>query len=263
MSKFLKTFFLSTATLLQVISTEANSIDFLKPGHRVWIAPEFYQLNRHREGGSKQSGPMYGGRIGYDYIKRSNIYLGAQGLIASGHIKGNSNGTNLKSKFTDKMVEGRIGYTFQSKNWCQPYITPFAGFGYFWESNHFEKPRDFRIHFDNQFSYVPVGFLSEIFPWDQFSIGLNFTARVLIHGRIKTSNDPQYQNSRLLYQHKLQYRVELPLSYYFCCMNNPWRITVEPFYEYRHYGSHINHPFDFMDTKFNIYGVNVQFYLNY
>lgn len=223
------------------------------------FGPETYWVQRIKDGGTKQTGLLWGGRLTYDRIKRYGWYLGADALYATGTLNGHSNNkSKLRSRLTDANVEGRFGYTLQQKSNCGPSFTPFVGIGYFWETNNFRHPSPIPVHFRNTFTYVPFGFLSHLYVNPRAGIGLNFKIRYLVQHKIKVSHDPEFDTLTLHYKEKLQYRVELPMTYDFCIKNRLWRISLDPFYEYRNYGYLPNFPFDFINTKFNIYGVNLQ-----
>lgn len=259
MKKVLLSLIYTLATL--TASTALSQVDFTAclPNNQIWIAPEFYHMQRHREGGTKQDGFLYGGRLAYERIHGKKFYVGVEGAIATGNLEGHSSiGQKLRSRFTDKSVEGRIGYTFQFNTCYTPWLTPYIGYGHFWETNKYQRPKDLQIHFYNDFSYVPIGFLLQLNLQPHWSVGLNFKCRVLIDSQVKSKRDSIYGNTTLHYKQKLQYRIELPLSYYAFCFCHPIRLTIEPFYEYRRYGTQPNYPFDFLDTKFNNWGANFQ-----
>jgi hypothetical protein len=229
----------------------------------VFLGPEIYYVNRTREGGAQQDGVIYGVRAGYDHVRRYKLYWGIEGLGAKGVLKGkHAEYGHLYSDWMDANIEGRFGYTFQSK--CRPCASfvPFVGLGYSWENNHYKYPSPLKLHFDNTFAYVPVGFLSQIFVTPTFSIGLNFKIRILVDGKQKVSHDPDNDRATLRYGEKPQYRVELPLSYFFYWKDYRLALSLDPFYEYRHYGHSANFPFDFLETKLNLYGATLKlFYL--
>lgn len=224
-----------------------------------YVGPEIYYAARTKEGGAKQSGTLYGVRLGGDYIRRNKIYLGLDMLWAQGCLRGKAQDSDIKSILTDTNTEGRVGFTLQTKNYRCVSFTPYTGFGYFWENNCFEDPTPLPIHFKNQFAYIPFGFLSQFFINSNLSLGLNFKVRYLVNGKVKASNDPDHDDSTQNYDEKLQYRVELPADYFFCFQRHSLALSVVPFYEYRPYGHRANFPFDFLETKFNLYGATLKF----
>jgi len=216
-------------------------------------------MKRTKEGGTEQSGVLYGVRIGYDHVRRYKFYWGIDALWARGTLKGHNKDGHLKSQFTDRNIETRLGYTFQNKCWRCASFTPFLGVGYFWENNFYQHPSPLPIHFKNHFSYVPVGFLSQIFITPQMSVGLNFKMRIIWEGEQKVSHDPDHKNMTQHYDEKLQYRLELPCTYFFCWKNHPLGVSLDSFFEYRQYGHRANFPFDFLETTLKLYGATLKF----
>lgn len=234
-----------------------------------YLGPEIYFVKRLKEGGSAQGGALYGLRIGYDRVKRYKFYWGIDALWARGTLTGHRKKENLhvdavtehlKSEFTDMNVEARVGYTFQCKNWRCASLTPYAGLGYFWEKNFYQHPSPLHIHFKNNFSYVPAGFLSQLFLTPSCSIGFNFKVRYLLESEQKVERDPSYGKMTLHYEEKLQYRAELPVVYFFCWDCHPLAVSVVPFFEYRAYGHRANFPFDFLEVKLKLYGATLKFH---
>jgi hypothetical protein len=223
-----------------------------------YVGPEIYYVKRTKEGGAVQTGTLYGVRIGYDHVRRYKFYWGCDVLWARGILDGHVADDKLKSEFTDTNIEARLGYTFQSKCWRCASFTPFVGGGYFWEYNNFVNPTPLKLHFKNIFSYVPVGFLSQIFLMPTLSVGLNFKARVILEGKQNVSHDPKFNKSTQHYIENLQYRLELPIIYFFCWKSNPLGVSLVPFFEYRHYGHRANFPFDFLETKLKFYGATLK-----
>lgn len=223
------------------------------------VGPEIYHIHRVREGGSTQSGWMYGVRLSYNMIKRYKLYWGAELLWAKGQLTGRSGaGAKLKSNFTDENLEGRLGYTFQCKSCLQPYFTPFVGYGVFRETNNYIDPSPMQIHFQNRYKYFVVGFLSGISPWPEWIIGINFKAMPMWEAKCRVSNDTQYQTQSMLIKDEINYRVELPIIYLLCFCGQQFDLRFVPFYESRHYGKRENFPFDFLDTKLRIFGADFQ-----
>ncbi|MDP1880690.1 MAG: hypothetical protein Q8K60_07100 [Parachlamydiaceae bacterium] len=258
-NKLSKTISLFLLTFISFIHA-SETVDWTKSySISPYLGPEIYYVHRTKEGGATQNGMMYGLRVGADRIARYKFYLGADLLWAQGNLKGSVDDVHLESKLTDTNIEGRVGYTFQCKNWRCASFTPFVGIGYFWEKNHYHKPDDFKVHFENTFSYVPVGFLSQIFITPQCSLGLNFKVRILWNGKQKVSHDPEHSSIDQKYDQRPQYRIELPWTYFYCIDCHSLAFTFEPFYEYRSYGHGVNYPFDFMETTFNISGATFKF----
>jgi hypothetical protein len=231
----------------------------LTKGLQLYVGPEIYHVHRTREGGAKQDGMLYGIRAGYDRIKRYKIYYGFDALYASGILDGKGgSGQCLESKFSDALVEGRLGYTLKSKCRYKPSFTPYVGVGYFIEKNNFTHPKETPIHFRTSFLFAAVGFLSQITITDKFDIGFNFKARFPYDATCRVSHDPNEDNSKQVINEKFQYRAELPLTYKFFDCDDHLRLSFVPFYEFRQYGHHPNFPADFLETKLNIYGLQLK-----
>lgn len=230
--------------------------------NRLAIGPEAYWVNRTREGGTKQTGTLWGGRITYERIKRYGWYIGGDALYATGKLEGKSNsGDKIRSILTDTNFEGRFGYTLQRKSDSGFFFTPFVGLGYFRERNNFCHPTPLHIHFCNKFSYIAFGFLSHVYVRENIGIGLNLKMRYPYQHKIVATNDPEFEKLTLHYQENLQYRVELPMTWDTCVYDRLWEVSFAPFYEYRNYGRLAGFPFDFLRTKFQIYGANLQIIL--
>ncbi len=223
-----------------------------------YVGPEIYYVYRTKEGGTKQSGPLYGIRLGYDYVKRYKFYWGCDFLWAQGPLEGKTKKNEIKSIFTDANVEGRFGYTFQSKRWRCLSFTPFVGYGYFWENNFFQHPSPLPIHFRNHFTYIPFGFLSQIFITPTWSAGVNLKIRYILNSSVNASHDPEHSDSTQQYDEQMQYRIEIPLTYYHCWFMRSFAFSLVPFYECRPYGHRPNYPFDFLETTIQLYGATLK-----
>lgn len=222
-----------------------------------YIGPEIYHVKRLKEGGAEQNGTLYGVRLGYDHVGYFNLYWGVDALWARGTLEGHVRDEKLKSQFTDRNAEARLGYTFAFRWRCASF-TPYFGVGRFWETNNYQDPSPLKVHFKNRFSYVPVGFLSEIFVTPTLSVGLNFKVRIIFEGEQTVTHDPKFDKLIQHYDEKLQYRVELPITYFYCWGCHPLAVSLVPFFDYRHYGHRANFPFDFLDTKLKLYGATLK-----
>ncbi len=235
-------------------------------GRQIYLGPEIYHVKRTREEGAKQRGWMYGARLEAEYLKRYKFYVGADALWARGTLDGVSSGEiKCRSRLTDENVEGRFGYTFQRKHGWKVGLTPFVGWGYFWENNHFRNPTPRIVAFKNHFSYVPLGFIVQIHPCPNWSIFIKYKVRYLLNGLVDVHDKHEVEpmDFKMHYQEKLQYRLDIPIMYQFCMYNVPLYAVVDPFYETRRYGKLSNFPFDFAETKFRIYGVNLSLMYNF
>lgn len=228
-------------------------------GRIVSIGAEWSHINREREGGTKQSGDCFGGRLTFDRIKRYKVYYGAQGYYGTGTLNGHQgSGAKIRSQFTNGQIEGSIGYTFQSKCFLSPWITPICGIGYMYEKNNFKHPSPLLLTFTTRYGYFPFGFLSGITVAEHFGIGLNVRFRWPFEPLCRVSNDEEQENTKQHIKEKLGFKIEVPLLYETPAFCRSLLVGILPYYELRHYGGMENYPFDFFNTKLHIYGINLQ-----
>ena len=228
------------------------------------IAPEVYHLERTRKGGTEQSGTLVGARFNYDHIKRYQFYWGLQGFYGSGELRGkNGSRDRIHSRLTDAMAEADLGYTLASKVYPYYSLTPFVGGGYFWETNQFHHPTPLKIKLTTRFWYGAFGFLSRMAFFNDWMIGLNARFKALWQTKCTISHDPENDSIKQQVGDRVHYRIELPISYCKPLYCGLIRIGVMPFYESRVYGGRENYPFDFFETKYRIYGIDLQFIYEY
>jgi hypothetical protein len=223
------------------------------------IGPEICYVKRTREGGTHQTGTLYGIRSSFDRcLERYRYYYGLEGSYDSGVLKGKSRqGAPLKSNFTQSNIEGRLGYTFQSKGEQYLSFTPYFSAGYFLELNDYKKPSPVQVHFKNQFYYGGMGCILKGCLRPRLHFGLNVQARFSVDGKVRTSHDPDYDPATLKYMQKVQCRVSLPFSYQFSESNPRFTFDGVPFFEYRQYGKKRAIPFDFLDTRIQCWGIDL------
>lgn len=244
--------------LLLSLPLQISGRDLNLHRHQFFIGPEWNHLERIKKEGTKQQGNLFGLRAGYDRLKRYGWYWGLEGGCVTGSLRGHSGkGSPLHSDFTSSFIEGRFGYTFQQKACYQMAFTPFVGVGYALEQNHFKNPSPLPLHFRTYFPYGVWGFLSWMHlcgPWD---IGLNFKMKMPFEPHCRVTHDPDNEPSTQMVGERLFYRVDLPITWHtpYCERLN---MVVNPFWEYRHYGSRINYPFDFLKTEFTTWGLTLE-----
>lgn len=254
---------LAASLLFSTSSIQANCYenycDPLTLPHKFYVAPEFSHVRRTREGGTKQEGTLYGIRAGYDRIKRYSLYWGLEGHWTQGTLNGHSGfGDGLRSTFTDSHVEGRLGFTLQTERWCRPSFTPYTGIGYFWEKNRYRSPSPAHLEFLTRAPYWILGFLSNMEVLPSLDIGFNAKACFMFNAKFDISRDREFGNHTLCIEDKVNYRLELPLTYRYCPSASSIEFAFVPFYEWRHYGRRISFPVAFLDTKLKVYGVDLQ-----
>lgn len=252
--------------LLALGTTSALSADEsveIYDSYKVSIGPEFYRFCREREGGTSQSGYMWGGRLELERKKPWAFYAGISALYARGVLNGGSidsiteDHNRLRSHVTDGDIEGRVGFNFQTCSQRVFSFTPFLGGGYFREMHRYVSPSPLTIHFCNSFSYACGGFLSTFDLTPSWEIGLNFKVRYMVDAKNKITHDPdpEVDDITIGIGNRFHYRAELPINYYFSSCEYPLEASIIPFYEFRHYGEQPNFPFDFLETKIKLYGV--------
>lgn len=225
----------------------------------VTVAPEYYYLVREREGGTKQHGNLGGIRVSYDHIKPYRLYWGGQAFYGAGTLNGHTgSGSDIRSRWTDEMVEGYLGFTLQAKE--APYFTftPFGGYGYFRETNKFVSPSPLHLKFTTSFGYFAYGFLSNVMVTPCLSVGLNARFKTPWGPRCEVTGDPEFEDIKQYVGEELQYRLELPIVYQGKFVCGLLEFGLMPFYETREYGGRENFPFDFFKTTLRIYGINFQ-----
>lgn len=220
------------------------------------IGPEFSHLTRVREGGTKQTGGLYGLKIEVDRLKYWGVYGGGEVELEEGTLNGHT-GTNrrLKSKYSSILSEARLGFTFQKTDCRRIFIAPFFGGGYTIEKNHFRSPSPIPLHFKTKYPFLTLGFLSGIDIYPQFELGLLAKVRYPLSPKTLVTNDPGSDAVQQRMGAKLQCRIDLPITYRGLLQCERMKVGIRPYFEYRHYGKQINFPFDFFDTRIRIYGV--------
>ncbi|MBS0615097.1 MAG: hypothetical protein JSR58_00920 [Verrucomicrobia bacterium] len=148
-----KIFFIATGLSSILFAEEATerALD-----HRFFIGPDIFwdhtDFNPPEKEGIKfkykSNSPMFGIRVGYDYLKSNCIYYGAYIMSSAGHQSSREEG---KTPFTlperkkesgyrtFSNAEGRIGYNFKSPLFARTTVTPFIGGGGFFnkrKGNH-------------------------------------------------------------------------------------------------------------------------------
>jgi hypothetical protein len=238
-----------------------GSLSHLEKGYgQLFIGPEVSYVERSKVKGSKQSGCMITGRIGYDQIRRYHIYYGAEASYGSAILRGKSpRKEKIKSTLTEGLAEARMGYTFASKEGWQLSLTPFLGGGYFQQKNDGTFPTPIPVNAKITYWYISTGFFLYFRPIQKLEAGVRFKSRIMLEPvcHISHDPDPEMENSQQNVRHKAQYRVELPLAYQWDCCSC-YSFCLVPFYEYQHYGRQSNFPADFLETELHFYGATFE-----
>ncbi|MCH9610413.1 MAG: hypothetical protein S4CHLAM81_12840 [Chlamydiales bacterium] len=221
------------------------------------VGPEVYYLRRQRAGGTKQTARMDGIFVDYDRLHRYSWYFGGSYSYAQGRLKGHSGSqSDILSTLTDKLWELRFGYNFQRRGESGYFVAPYGGYGRFDEVNDFHPPTPLLFKFHNSFNFVSVGFLSGVNLSPLFSMWINFKMKFMLNGETKVTDDPVMGDSTLLMNNEVLARIEVPLIFSPPSVRMGLEFVMEPFYEFRHYGGREGFPFDYIDTKYNLYGAN-------
>jgi len=246
--------------MVVVITAGINAVDGSDDHlQRVSVGPEIYRVKRTRLGGACQAGVLYGGRAIYERIPSSGLYWSAEGLIAQGILKGKMHsGDKVRSTFTDKGLEGRLGYTFCKQIYYKALWTPFVGYGYFREDNRYHSSSPLKVNLKNCYRYFPFGLLTTVAMRPDTTAGVNVIWKAMWRARCHVTGDRHHDNVTMSIADEVNFRIEFPLRYR--CEGSGTISRLEwaliPFYERRHYGGKENFPFDFLDTKVKAYGAN-------
>ncbi|MCP5469727.1 MAG: hypothetical protein H7A36_04385 [Chlamydiales bacterium] len=245
--------FLCIAWLIFVPFLEGAS----PPPNIIEAGPEVFYIRRMRSGGTKQTARMDGVYVEFDRLKRYGWYVGGEFRYSQGRLKGHS-GTQreILSILTDRVWEGRFGYTLQRKNPKRYFITPYGGYGYFDQTNDFLPPTPIPLKFQNTFNFVSAGFLSGVNITSLLTMWVNFKMKFMLNGASKVSEDPLMGDNTLQMNNEVLARIEVPFIYSPSNARMGLEFVASPFYEYWHFGGRQGFPFDYIDTKYNLYGAN-------
>lgn len=225
---------------------------------KISFGPESYYIKRIKAGGTWQSGVLGGGYGGYERIKPNAFYFGAFGMIANGRISGYSaHGDRLISNFTDEEVEVRLGYNIKDRSRYTSIFTPFIGLGYLEQINSYLAPSPLLLQFNDIIKYFSFGFLTDIKISKRFSLGLNIILKWVLDGKCEVTHDPDEDDNQLIMENEMQYVLELPITYQLSRHKRVFTLSATPFFQFRHYGGRENYPYDFIDTRFRVYGLRV------
>jgi hypothetical protein len=230
----------------------------------LYIGPEIYYLRRDREGGSWQRGWLFGGRALYERRKSFGFYWAAEGYYAHGIITGkSSSGSKLKSHLTEAEAEARLGFSLCFRICPKFSFTPYGGYGGFYCKNNFKHPSPLPCIFRDSFEYALAGFITSMRFNTCLEASIDFKAKYMLDGQSNITHDPDNESVSLKMNNELQYELAIPINYNCCWKGRLLKITIAPFYRFRHFGGMLNYPYDFIDTKFRSYGGRVLFYLSY
>lgn len=213
-------------------------------------------MKRKIQGGSWQKGTLYGIRGGYARRKCYGLYWGVDALYSFGDLSGRTRtGNPLESHMYETQVEGRLGYSLSyCRAVCHPSVTAYAGYGYLHSINKFRPPSPIPCHFRNRVEYFAAGFLSCVAVGECLRVGVDGKVKWMVEGKRKIAHDPLFPDLYMQMENEVHYEVDVPIAFSTCWWGQPVEVKFTPFYRLRHYGGKENFPFDFSDTRFNLWG---------
>lgn len=219
------------------------------------LGPQVYELVRKRDGGSHQKGWLGGVQLFYQRLPTNGFYLDAELNYGTGLLKGHSSGTSsLKSTMTEFSAIGRLGWTLSFCCLRSFSFSPYAGYGWFRGRNDFQRPSPLVLRFDDRYGFPLAGALLSVQWTEAWNSALRFEGRWMADASEKVSGDVA-ADRRLKMGDDWHYNCELFLNYDFSWRERCWRASLVPFYTLRHYGGWESYPFDFIKTRYTLYGV--------
>lgn len=232
--------------------------------HGAGFGPISYYLKRQRDGGSRQEGGLYGFHVFYERIKPKAFYWGVDYFRSTGELNGRTgSGSALTSDYTEWESEIRAGYTWQLCWPCDILVSPFAGGGYFQSDHQFRSPSPMLVEFRNTYSYGSAGITTRAVFAPGWTLGFRGRAMYNFQPRNQVTGDPVMGTITTLIENEMQYHAELPVHYTCFSDESCFELIIAPFYYYRHLGGRENFPFDFVDTRFHLYGLRLQLLYNF
>jgi hypothetical protein len=223
-------------------------------GHEFSYGSIIYHNERHRAGGSWQDSNLRGVRFSYQRHQKWSLYWGVEGYYAKGKAEGKTaTGGRLNSTLIDSEVEGRFGYTLHLHCRACISVTPYVGFGVYDGYNNFHPLNRTAITFHNHFSFSSAGGLLELYISPCLKVGCSYTSRWMFNGTNTIQDDPTRDNIELMMNNARHEYYQFPITFRRQCSKSAYVLT--PFYQKRHYGGRENFPFNYIDTKFDIYGL--------
>ena len=221
---------------------EENALSSVENNHRLYIGPSASWYNIEYVTDQDQSGPMYGGIIGYDYLKNDMIYAGAQFNYLAGKLVG-----SFGNDFTQELwTEGRLGYRFSLGSEKKASFTPFTGYGYFVFLQDLD-PGVFRY----RFMYVPIGFRATCEAADFLEIGINAMGGIPFSSKWSV-DETLTGNTRIIAY------VEVPFRFYLTPQTKRFDLSIVPYWRNWSIRSQGN----LIGQINNIVGAEIQFGVN-
>ncbi len=241
--------------LLSFASLNGNEITIFEGPYRISVGPTVYHLQRTKEGGSNQQGVLGGVQACVERWRPKGVYWGLEGTYATGRLHGHTaSGRTIDSRLTEKEVEGRLGYNIAA-NFNRFQLVPFICGGKYECENKFVAPSPMTTTFNDHFDFIGYGFYLVCNLVDRFYYGFTFKAHYATNGWDELTHDPGVEDSKSRIKSEWQYDVEFPFQY--GSTHQGWAMQLIPFYRFRHFGGMESYPFDFIETKFTIYGARL------
>lgn len=232
--------------------------------HTFYVGPEFAHYQRKREGGSKQSGHLVGGHFRYDRISPCSFYWALDAHYDTGWASGKTaSGSKIKSTLNEYEFEGRLGYSFFKPTISNLLIIPYATYSYFYGLNEFHKPSPVRCKLHDHLNLAGGGLWVSFCLTDCCRVGIDFTGKYIVSGKNRITDDPDYDDVKLAIESKWQYEIEVPIEFSIPCCDRCLEFRFVPFYSFRHLGGKPNYPFDYIETKYKIYGAQFMLFLGF
>jgi hypothetical protein len=232
--------------------------------HAFFLGPEVCYIKRVREGGSEQSGNLVGGHFRYDRISPCSVYWGFDGYYDTGHVSGKTaSGREIKSTIDEYELQARLGYSLYAPERRKLLIIPYACYSYFYGSNKFDHPSPVQYRLHDHLHSGGGGIWVSFSLIDCLRCGVDFSARYIIKGYNRVTNDPEHDNVKLEVESKWQYQVEVPIEYAMAICDYRFEMRIVPFYRFRHLGGKPNYPFDYIETRFHESGAQLMLFLGF
>lgn len=203
------TMLLTTLLLSPLFLWGESSLKNLIQNSQFGIGPEYVHVNLHVHSAglmpaAKFNGNTGGGTAFYEYNETKGIHVNVNGYWIGGPIRGGG----VTRHFSDKRIEGRLGYHFIlgcSQKWV---VIPYAGFGY----SNIRQTNVGPSHATTRTPtyYVPIGCIVTYSISDCVHVGTNIRWTPQVDATFKTS---AIEHGRWALEKKYGLIVELPFTY--------------------------------------------------
>jgi len=237
---------------LLIVATSLESTFLIFGPHRFTGFAETGYFKRKRDGGSSQSGALFGYGAEYESLKDSGFYLYGKAYWAQGTLTGDSGEDHIKLRYNSEEYYGRIGY---SLCFCKWVFAPFIGGGGAKLKNHFIDPSPLQVRMNIQFPYALAGLKIEWQRTDDLQFYTSFQLKKPYEPKCTIKDDPDFFDVHQTVKEKLQADFEVGIRKNWLCMPIAIGGQVAFFYQYNHFGREENFPFNFLETTYNYFGL--------